>query len=77
MTGDKPDYGALYSSHCLGEFYGADYYKPLASDIESAIIYDDNEDKRVLEASVSVTGRHAFEPITGAQASFLIKSEPL
>jgi hypothetical protein len=47
MTGDAPDYGALYSSQCQGDFYGADYYKPPASEIESAIIYDDNEDKRV------------------------------
>ena len=50
LTGDTPDFGALYSSHCQGDFYGADYYKPPASDIESAIIYDDNEDKRITAA---------------------------
>lgn len=50
MTGEAPDYDALYSSECQGDFYGADYYKPPVSDIESAIIYDDNEDKRVTAA---------------------------
>jgi hypothetical protein len=74
MTGDRPDYGALYSSHCQGDFYGADYYKPPASDIESAIIYDDNEDKRVTAAMlVAAFGpRRALE--AGCATGLLIKA---
>ncbi len=64
MTGDTPDYGGLYSSHCQGDFYGADYYKPPASDIESAIIYDDNEDKRVTAAMLTA----AFGPQRALEA---------
>jgi hypothetical protein len=64
MTGDQPNYGALYSSHCQGDFYGADYYKPPASDIESAIIYDDNEDKRVTAAMLVA----AFDPRRALEA---------
>jgi hypothetical protein len=64
MTGDAPDYEALYSSHCQGDFYGADYYKPPVSDIESSIIYDDNEDKRVTAAMLVA----AFGPIRALEA---------
>jgi len=64
MTGDKPDYGALYSAHCQGDFYGADYYKPPTSDIESSIIYDDNEDKRVTAAMLVA----AFGPTRALEA---------
>jgi len=74
MTGDTPDYGALYSSHCQGGFYGADYYKPPASDIESAIIYDDNEDKRVTAAMlVAAFGpKRALE--AGCATGLLVKA---
>ncbi len=64
LTGDAPDYAALYASHCQGDFYGADYYKPPASDIESAIIYDDNEDKRVTAAMLAA----AFGPKRALEA---------
>jgi hypothetical protein len=74
MTGDAPDYGALYSSHCQGDFYGADYYKPPATDIESSIIYDDNEDKRVTAAMlVAAFGpRRVLE--TGCATGLLVKA---
>jgi hypothetical protein len=64
LTDDEPDYGDLYSSRCQGDFYGADYYKPPASDIESAIIYDDNEDKRVTAAMLAA----AFGPKRALEA---------
>lgn len=60
MTGDKPDYDALYFSLCQGDFYVADYYKPPASDIESANIYNDSDDKRVRAAMlVAASPRYA------------------
>ena len=74
MTGDKPDYDALYTFRCQGDFYGADYYKPPASDIESAIIYDDNEDKRVT-ASMLVAAfglKRAME--AGCATGLLVKA---
>jgi SAM-dependent methyltransferase len=52
MTGEKPDYDLLYAETLQGDFYGADYYRPPASEIDSAIIYDDNEDKRATAAFV-------------------------
>jgi hypothetical protein len=74
MTGDAPDYDALYSSHCQGDFYGADYYKPPVSDIESAIIYDDNEDKRITAAMlVAAFGpKRALE--AGCATGLLVKA---
>ena len=74
MTDDQPDYGDLYSSQCQGDFYGADYYKPPASDIESAIIYDDNEDKRLTAAMlVAAFGpRRAVE--AGCATGLLVKA---
>jgi hypothetical protein len=58
ITGETPDYDALYFSHCQGDFYSADYYKPPASDIESAIIYDDSGDKRVPAAMLVAAARY-------------------
>ena len=74
LTDDQPDYGDLYSSQCQGDFYGADYYKPPASDIESAIIYDDNEDKRLTAAMlVAAFGpRRALE--AGCATGLLVKA---
>jgi SAM-dependent methyltransferase len=54
MTSDAPDYDGLYRDALQGDFYGADYYRPPASDIDSAIIYDDNEDKRATAAFVTL-----------------------
>ena len=54
MTSDAPDYDGLYRDALQGDFYGADYYRPPASDIDSAIIYDDNEDKRATAAFVAL-----------------------
>ena len=54
MTADAPDYGALYRKDLQGDFYGADYYRPPASGIDSAIIYDDNEDKRLTAAFLAL-----------------------
>ena len=54
MTADAPDYAALYRNELQGDFYGPDYYRPPASDIESAIIYDDNEDKRATAAFLAL-----------------------
>ena len=74
MTEDQPDFGGLYSSQCQGDFYGAEYYKPPASDIESAIIYDDNEDKRVTAAMlVAAFGpKRALE--AGCATGLLVKA---
>jgi len=50
LSEEAHDAGALYRDHLQGDFYGADYYRPPSSDIDSAIIYDDNEDKRTTSA---------------------------
>jgi SAM-dependent methyltransferase len=52
LSEDGPDYGALYRDRLQGDFYGPDYYRPPSTDIDSAIIYDDNEDKRTTAAFV-------------------------
>jgi SAM-dependent methyltransferase len=44
----KPDYMALYENVVHGDFYGADYYRSSDSNNESAITYDDSEDKRTM-----------------------------
>jgi len=54
LSADGPDANALYRESLQGDFYGPDYYRPPASDIDSAIIYDDNEDKRVTAAFVDL-----------------------
>jgi SAM-dependent methyltransferase len=58
LSKNDPDYGALYRDRLQGDFYGAEYYRSPSSDIDSAIIYDDNEDKRVTAAFVAL----AFAP---------------
>jgi SAM-dependent methyltransferase len=44
----NPDYMALYENVVHGDFYGADYYRSSDSNNESAINYDDSEDKRTM-----------------------------
>jgi SAM-dependent methyltransferase len=44
----KPDYLALYENVVHGDFYGADYYRSPGSNNESAISYDDSDDKRTM-----------------------------
>jgi SAM-dependent methyltransferase len=44
----SPDYMALYQNVVHGDFYGADYYRHPDSGDESAINYDDSEDKRTM-----------------------------
>jgi SAM-dependent methyltransferase len=74
MTPGAPDYAALYRAELQGEFYGADYYRPPASDIDSAIIYDDGEDKRATAAFLSLCfGPHrALE--AGCAMGLLVKA---
>jgi len=54
VSGDRTDYNRLYQNELQGDFYGADYYRPPRSDIDSAIIYDDGEDKRVTAAFIAL-----------------------
>ena len=74
MTPGAPDYAALYRAELQGEFYGADYYRPPASDIDSAIIYDAGEDKRATAAFLSLCfGPHrALE--AGCAMGLLVKA---
>jgi hypothetical protein len=44
----KPDYLGLYEQVVHGDFYGADYDRYPDSSDESAIYYDDSEDKRTM-----------------------------
>jgi SAM-dependent methyltransferase len=64
LTVDAPDYAALYATGLQGDFYGADYYRHPTSGLESAIIYDDNEDKRVTAAFLDL----AFGPRRSLEA---------
>ena len=54
MSDSNPDYLGLYEKELQGDFYGADYYRPPRSDIDSAIIYDDGEDKRTTAAFIAL-----------------------
>jgi SAM-dependent methyltransferase len=54
MTPAEPDYRGLYARELQGDFYGADYYRPPSSAVDSAIIYDDGEDKRVTAAFIAL-----------------------
>ena len=44
MSDSNPDYLGLYEKELQGDFYGADYYRPPRSDIDSAIIYRQSRD---------------------------------
>jgi SAM-dependent methyltransferase len=74
LSEDGPDYGALYRDRLQGDFYGADYYRPPSTDIDSAIIYDDNEDKRVTAAFVELVfgPKRALE--AGCAMGLLVKA---
>ena len=74
LSVDGPDANALYRDQLQGDFYGADYYRPPASDIDSAIIYDDNEDKRATAAFVDLVfgPRHVLE--VGCATGLLVKA---
>ena len=74
MTSDAPDYAALYRSGLQGDFYGADYYRHPTSGLESAIIYDDNEDKRVTAAFLALVfgPRRSLE--AGCATGLLVKA---
>lgn len=54
MSDSAPDYAGLYRQELQGEFYGADYYRPPLCEIDSAIIYDDGEDKRTVAALLAL-----------------------
>jgi len=54
MSDSAPDYAGLYRQELQGDFYGADYYRPPLSEIDSAIIYDDGEDKRTVAALLAL-----------------------
>lgn len=54
MSNSAPDYNDLYRSELQGNFYGADYYRPPLSEVDSAIIYDDGEDKRAVAALLAL-----------------------
>lgn len=54
MSISAPDYDGLYQTELQGDFYGADYYRPPLSDVDSAIIYDDGEDKRTVAALLAL-----------------------
>jgi len=74
LSEDGPDYAALYRDGLQGDFYGPDYYRPPASDVDSAIIYDDNEDKRVTAAFVALVfgPRRVLE--AGCATGLLVKA---
>jgi hypothetical protein len=74
MTGDAPDYGGLYERELQGDFYGADYYRPPSSDIDSAIIYDDNEDKRATAAFIDLVFRPKRVLEAGCAMGLLVKA---
>ncbi len=54
MSESAPDYVALYNRELQGDFYGPDYYRPPLCDIDSAIIYDDGEDKRTVASLIGL-----------------------
>jgi len=75
MTSEKaPDYLGLYLRGLQGEFYGSDYYRHPRSEIDSAIIYDDGEDKRTVAALLvtSFAPRAALE--VGCATGLLVKA---
>jgi SAM-dependent methyltransferase len=74
LSGDGPDYGALYRDGLQGDFYGADYYRPPATDIDSSIIYDDNEDKRTTAAFVDLVFGPKRVLETGCAMGLLVKA---
>ena len=45
---ERPDYLGLYERVVHGDFYGEDYYRYPDSNEESAIYYDDSDDKRTM-----------------------------
>jgi SAM-dependent methyltransferase len=70
----KPDYLGIYQRELQGDFYGPDYYRHPQSEIDSAIIYDDGEDKRTVAALLvtSFAPRRALE--VGCATGLLIKA---
>jgi len=54
MSDSTPDYVGLYDKELQGDFYGPDYYRPPLSEIDSAIIYDDGEDKRTVASFIAM-----------------------
>ena len=74
MTPDAPDYAALYRRDLQGDFYGADYYRPPASGIDSAIIYDDGEDKRATAAFLALVFGPGRTLEAGCALGLLVKA---
>lgn len=74
MSEAAPDYNGLYTRELQGDFYGADYYRPPHSDIDSAVIYDDGEDKRTVASflAVNFAPRRVLE--AGCARGFLVKA---
>ena len=70
----KPDYLGIYLRELQGDFYGPDYYRHPQSEIDSAIIYDDGEDKRTVSALLvtSLAPRRALE--VGCATGLLVKA---
>jgi SAM-dependent methyltransferase len=74
LSADGPDANALYRESLQGDFYGEDYYRPPASDIDSAIIYDDNEDKRTTAAFVDLVFAPGRVLEVGCATGLLVKA---
>ncbi|MBN2200038.1 MAG: class I SAM-dependent methyltransferase [Candidatus Aminicenantes bacterium] len=74
LSKEGQDFNALYRDHLQGEFYGADYYRPPSSDIDSAIIYDDNEDKRTASAFADLVFGPGRVLEVGCATGLLIKA---
>jgi SAM-dependent methyltransferase len=69
-----PDYMTLYRDVVHGDFYGADYYRHPAVNDESAIHYDDSEDKRTMSGLLvsSFGPRRSLE--VGCAMGFMVKA---
>jgi len=74
MSDSTPDYVGLYDKELQGDFYGPDYYRPPLSEIDSAIIYDDGEDKRTVASFIAMNfgPRRVLE--AGCAMGLLVKS---
>ena len=74
MSDSAPDYVGLYAKELQGDFYGADYYRPPLCEIDSAIIYDDGEDKRTVASFIAMNfaPRRVLE--AGCAMGLLVKS---
>lgn len=71
---NRPDYMDLYERVVHGDFYGADYYRYPDSSEESAIYYDDSEDKRTMAGLLVTSFGPARSLEVGCATGLMVKA---